>query len=73
MAVVGGGILAGILFIIPVLGWILGIIAYIWVIKVVFDTDWLRATLAFLMAIIIEVIVLWLFKLLLGISLLAAL
>lgn len=55
------------------LGWILGIIAYIWVIKVVFDTDWLRATLAFLMAIIIEVIVLWLFKLLLGISLLAAL
>ncbi|BAD85279.1 hypothetical membrane protein, conserved [Thermococcus kodakarensis KOD1] len=73
VAVVGGGILAGILFIIPVLGWILGIVAYIWVIKVVFDTDWLRATLAFLMAIIIEVIVLWLFKLLLGISLLAAL
>lgn len=73
VAVVGGGILAGILFIIPVLGWILGIIAYIWVIKVVFDTNWLRATLAFLMAIIIEVIVLWLFKLLLGISLLAAL
>ncbi|MBP1912193.1 hypothetical protein [Thermococcus stetteri] len=73
VAVVGGGILAGILFIIPVLGWILGIIAYIWVIKVVFDTDWLRATLAFLIAIVVEFIVLWLFRLLLGISLLAAL
>jgi hypothetical protein len=73
VAVVGGGIIAGILFIIPVIGWILGFIAYIWVIKVVFDTNWFKATLAFLIAIAVEFIVLWFFKILLGISLLAAL
>jgi hypothetical protein len=71
VAVVGGGILAGILFMIPLLGWILGIIAYIWVIKVVFDTNWFKATLAFLIAIVVEAVVLWFFKLLLGISMLA--
>jgi hypothetical protein len=39
IATVGGGILATILGIIPTLGWILGIIAYIWMIKAVFDTS----------------------------------
>ena len=70
VAVVGGGIIAGILFIIPIIGWILGFIAYIWVIKVVFDTNWFKATLAFLIAIVVEAVVVWFFKILLGISLL---
>jgi hypothetical protein len=57
IAVVGGGILAGILGIIPVLGWILGIIAYIWVIKVVFDTSWIKAFLAWIMTFVVAVII----------------
>lgn len=57
IAVVGGGILAGILGIIPILGWILGIIAYIWVIKVVFDTSWIRAFLAWIMSFVVALVI----------------
>lgn len=68
IAVVGGGILALLIGRIPVIGWILGIIAYVWVIKTVFNTDWIKATIAWLMTIIVEILVVLVFALILGIS-----
>jgi len=62
IAIVGGGILAGIsagLFsmVFPPLAPLVGFIVDLWVIKTVFDTDWIRAFLAWLFAIIIAGIV----------------
>jgi len=68
IAVVGGGILALLTGWMPVIGWILGIIAYIWVIKTVFNTEWIKATIAWLMTIIVEILVVFVFALILGIS-----
>ncbi|ACS90300.1 MAG TPA: DUF3810 domain-containing protein [Thermococcaceae archaeon] len=68
IAVVGGGILALLIGWIPAIGWILGIIAYIWVIKTVFNTDWGKAAIAWLMTIVVEIIVMFAFMVLLGIS-----
>ena len=68
IAVVGGGILALLIGRIPVIGWILGIIVYIWVIKTVFNTDWIKATIAWLMTIIVEILVVFVFALILGIG-----
>jgi len=68
IAVVGGGILALLIGWIPAIGWILGIIAYIWVIKTVFNTDWGKAAIAWLMTIVVEIIVMFAFVVLLGIS-----
>lgn len=68
IAVVGGGILALLIGWIPIIGWILGILVYIWVIKTVFNTDWGKATIAWLMTIVVETIVMFAFIVLLGIS-----
>ncbi|NJE25732.1 hypothetical protein E3E22_03660 [Thermococcus sp. MV5] len=68
IAVVGGGILALLMGWIPIIGWILGILMYIWVIKTVFNTDWGKATIAWLMTIVVEIIVMFAFMILLGIS-----
>ena len=68
IAVVGGGILALLIGWIPIIGWILGILVYIWVIKTVFNTDWGKATIAWLMTIVVETIVMFAFMVLLGIS-----
>jgi len=68
IAVVGGGILALLIGWIPIIGWILGILVYIWVIKTVFNTDWGKATIAWLMTIVVETIVMFAFMILLGIS-----
>lgn len=68
IAVVGGGILALLTGWIPIIGWILGILVYIWVIKTVFNTDWGKATIAWLMTIVVETIVMFAFMVLLGIS-----
>ena len=69
VAVIGGGILGsvvasivGVLFhVVPSVGipqtGVAFVLTYIWVIKAIFDTDWLRAFLAWLMAIIIEAVV----------------
>ena len=38
------------------LGWLAFMVTYVWVIKVVFHTDWLRAFLAWLIAIVVELI-----------------
>jgi len=66
-AIVGGGVFAGFVLavfgvIFPHGGWFIGsilaFIAYIWTIKVVFNTDWLRAFFALVLAVIIEVIAL---------------
>ena len=65
LAIVGGGVFSGIVMaafgmLFPHGGWfigsILGFLAYIWTIKVVFDTDWLRAFLALVLAVVIEII-----------------
>ncbi len=65
LGIVGGGVFSGIVMIafgvlLPHGGWLVGSIlaflAYIWTIKVVFDTDWLRAFLALVLAVVIEVI-----------------
>ncbi|ASJ02820.1 hypothetical protein A3L09_05895 [Thermococcus profundus] len=69
VAVVGGGILAMVIGIIPVLGWILAPIAYIWVVKTVFDTGWLRAFLAVIMTIVVEIMIAFALFVLMGISL----
>jgi hypothetical protein len=57
VAILGGGILAGIvaavLFFLPVINVIIAFIVYIWVIKAVFNTGWGRAFLAWLISIII--------------------
>ena len=68
IAVIGGGILALLTGWIPVIGWVLGIVAYIWAIKTVFDTDWGKAAIAWLMTIVVEIIVMFAFMVLLGIS-----
>ncbi|NJE55581.1 hypothetical protein E3E28_10210 [Thermococcus sp. 21S9] len=69
VAIVGGGILGAIVggivalvFSIAgpmgvALGWLAFMITYIWVIKVVFHTDWLRAFLAWLIAIVVEILI----------------
>ncbi|WP_297513149.1 hypothetical protein [Thermococcus sp.] len=68
VAIVGGGILGAIVggivalvFSIAgpmgiALGWLAFVVTYVWVIKVVFHTDWLRAFLAWLIAIVVELI-----------------
>ena len=68
IAVIGGGILALLTGWIPVIGWVLGIVAYIWAIKTVFDTDWGKAAIAWLMTIVVEIIVMFAFMVFLGIS-----
>ena len=61
IAIVGGGILAvitaAVLFFLPGINVIVALIVYIWVVKAVFDTGWLRAFVALLLAGIIEVVV----------------
>ncbi|WP_297067508.1 hypothetical protein [Thermococcus sp.] len=60
IAILGGGILAGIiaeiLFFLPGINIIIAFIVYIWVIKAVFDTGWGRAFLAWLISIIIAAV-----------------
>ncbi|MDV3103703.1 hypothetical protein [Thermococcus waiotapuensis] len=73
IAVLGGGILARVLSIIPVIGWLLGIIGYVWVIKAVFNTDWLKAFLAWLMTIVVVIITALILAAIVGLSLMAAL
>lgn len=69
VAIVGGGILGAIVggtvalvfsIVGPMgimLGWLAFMITYIWVIKVVFHTDWLRAFMAWLIAIVVEMFI----------------
>ena len=71
IAVLGGGILGAILSVVPVIGWLLGIIGFIWVIKAVFNTSWLRAFLAWIMTIVVVVITALILGAIFGLSLLA--
>lgn len=65
LAVLAGSVLAAIILlilsIIPIIGRILGpilaIIAYVWVIKAIFNTTWGKAFIAWLMAVIVQIIV----------------
>ena len=72
VAIVGGGILgaivSGLFLLLPgplsVLALLAFVLTYIWVIKVVFETDWVKATMAWLMAMVVELIVTGIFVLL---------
>ena len=62
IAILGGGIIAGIVAVIvasffPPLASILAFIANVWVIKTVFDTDWLRALLAWILSAVIAAVI----------------
>ncbi|EEB73169.2 hypothetical protein [Thermococcus sp. AM4] len=61
IAILGGGILAmivGAIFVfLPVINFILAFIAYLWVIKTVFNTGWLRAFVAWLLAVILAIVI----------------
>ncbi len=62
VAILGGGILAAIVMVLTALVFsplapLLGFLANLWVVKVVFDTGWLKAFLAWLLAAIIAGIV----------------
>jgi len=52
-----GVVVAGVLFFLPVINVILGIIAYIWVIKAILHTSWGKAIAAAIVAVIIEFII----------------
>lgn len=70
VAIIGGGILGaiagGIVALVfamagpmgTALGWLAFVVTYVWVIKVVFHTSWIRAFFAWVLAIIVEVAVL---------------
>lgn len=76
LAIVGGGIVGAIAYAVVavLLIWIAPmnvllavvafILAYVWVIKTIFNTDWVRAFLAWILAAIIEVVVVGLLVLL---------
>jgi len=52
------GIIAGVILgLVPVLGWLLGIVAYIVIIKYVFNTDWVKAIIAWLISFVAAIIV----------------
>lgn len=61
IAILGGGIIAAIvamvLFFLPVINIIIAIVAYVWVIKTVFNTGWGKAFVALILAIILEIVV----------------
>ncbi|WP_456367256.1 hypothetical protein [Thermococcus sp.] len=73
IAVLGGGILALLLAVVPVIGKLLSVIGYIWVIKVVFNTSWLRAFLAWIMTMVVTIVAVLVLGAIVGLSLLAAL
>ncbi|ASJ12834.1 hypothetical protein [Thermococcus thioreducens] len=69
IAILGGGILAAIVgalvgVVLGPFGPVLGFLANIWVIKAVFNTDWLRAFLAWLLSGIIAILVMGILALL---------
>jgi len=56
------GFVAGIILgLVPAIGWLLGIIAYIVIIKYVFATDWVKAIIAWAVSFVITVILLAIF------------
>ena len=52
-----GAILTSFLLLIPIIGWLIGLIVWIWLIKSWFDTGWLQAIAIAILAFIIGVIV----------------
>ena len=77
VAVLGGGILSIIAVVLisltpfSFLAPLVGIIVYIWVVKEVFDTSWLKAFLALLMTLVVFFIVSLFVALILGFSLIS--
>ncbi len=66
------GVVAGlILGLVPAIGWLLGIIAYIIIIKYVFNTDWGKAIIAWLIAFVASLIVGFILAKVFGITLFA--
>ncbi len=68
LAVFLGMIAMAILALVPILGWLLGIVAYIVIIKYVFNTDWVKAIIAWLISFVAAIIVGVILGAILGIS-----
>ncbi|MBO8174005.1 MAG: hypothetical protein H0Z18_01965 [Thermococcus sp.] len=74
IATLGGFIVSAIVgAIIPYIGGLLGLIAFLWIVKTVFNTDWGKAIIAWLFAIVIAIILMIIIGVIVGLSLLAAL
>lgn len=72
IAALGGLIISAILGrLIPVIGGLLGLIAFLWVVKTVFNTDWGKAVIAWLFAIVIAIVVVVIVMVAVGISMMA--
>ncbi|AIF68618.1 hypothetical protein PAP_00875 [Palaeococcus pacificus DY20341] len=73
IATLGGLIISAILgSIIPIIGGILGLAAYLWIVKTVFNTDWGKAVIAWLFAIVIAIVLMVIIGIIVGISVMAA-
>jgi len=56
IATLGGLILSVILgILIHVIGWLIGLIAFLWIVRTVFNTDWAKAIIAWLPAVIVAI------------------
>ncbi len=68
VAMIGGGVIfvvvAAVFFFLPGINLILALLAALWVVKVVFNTGWLQALLAGILAWVVEVVTFFLFKIL---------
>ncbi|ADT84735.1 hypothetical protein [Thermococcus barophilus] len=74
IATLGGLIVSAILgSIVPVIGGLLGLIAFLWIVKTVFNTDWGKAVIAWLFAIVIAIILMVIIMIVVGLSVMAVL
>jgi|Deesub1362B_J571_1020462.scaffolds.fasta_scaffold00031_95 hypothetical protein len=74
IATLVGMLLSGILGnIIPVIGGLIGLIAFLWVVKTVFNTNWGKAVIAWLFAIVVAFVLMIIVGIIVGLSLIAAL
>ncbi len=66
------GMVAGIILgLVPVLGWLLGIVAYIVIIKYIFNTDWGKAIIAWLISFVAAIITGVILGLIFGLSIMS--
>lgn len=74
IATLGGLIVSAVIgAIIPVIGGLLGLIAFLWIVKTVFNTDWGKAVIAWLFAIVIAIILMIIIMVVVGLSVMAVL
>ena len=72
IAALGGLIISTILGrLIPFIGGLIGLIAFLWIIKTVFNTDWGKAVITWLFAIVIAIVIAIIMAVAVGISMMA--